>query len=573
MKRRLILVFTILAAVLLFLNTVILTYKSRSEVESSGSKQLEWAVSKLAESLGDTVKAKDLILEGTGSGPKLFVLGSQGEILSDAEGYAQVLKAVPFQNLINKGGGSIQFNPGDKPVIAALAKLPDGGYLAAVADLSSLGMEAGRWSEILPILAVILAVVALALYFLSDLILEPLHELTSATARISSGDLSSRIKGKDDPELRQLAGNFNTLSDRLETTVLVSLENKNQLEAILGSMNSGVIAVDKNNRIIIFNPFARRLFGIYSNAIGKDIRDVIQNTDLDKILTVSEQFQELALKKTTSTTLRYKTTSLTGDNTLGQGKVTVIQDITDLKKLEQMRSQFVANVSHELKTPLTSIKGFTETLRDVEDQRIREKFLDIIDAESDRLQRLIEDILSLSSIENTETLKGDIVDAATVTIASLRLLEVQARDKNIDLSLIIKGEPEFIGDADMFRQLVINLTDNAIKYTEPNGKVKVRLEEEEAVVILTVQDTGIGIAQDQLPRIFERFYRVDKSRSRGMGGTGLGLAIVKHITIAFDGSISVESQEGKGTIFSVTLPSHRIRPEAGGRIQSLKLNE
>ena len=183
-------------------------------------------------------------------------------------------------------------------------------------------------------------------------------------------------------------------------------------------------------------------------------------------------------------------------------------------------------------------------------------------------------MLPLSSIESTEILKGDIVDAATVTIASLRLLEVQARDKNINLSLIIKGEPEFIGDADMFRQLVINLADNAIKYTEPNGKVKVRLEEEEDAVILSIQDTGIGIAEDHLPRLFERFYRVDKSRNRAMGGTGLGLAIVKHITIAFDGTIQVESEKGKGTTFTVTLPSHRTRTESpGARIQSYKFNE
>lgn len=574
MKRRIVLVFTLITAVVLFLITIILTYGSAGGMETRGRQQLEWTVAKLAEATGDTSQAVELVLTQSGSAPKLYVLGRQGEVLAGADRNEGVFSAPSFQSLLTQGSGSIRLNTGGEPVVAAAALLSDGGYLAAVTDLSSIGMARVRWLDNLPVLAIILIIVAMAAYFLSNYILEPVNELARATARISSGELSSRIKVNYDPELRRLAGNFNTLSDRLETTILVSLGNQNQLEAILGSMNSGVIAVDKNNRIIIFNPFARKIFGIYSDAIGKDIRDVIHSTDLDKMLTVSEQFQELSLKKNNSTIVRYKTTSLAAESSTEQGKVTVIQDITDLKKLEQMRTQFVANVSHELKTPLTSIKGFTETLRNVEDQMTREKFLDIIDAESERLQRLIEDILSLSSIESTEILKGDIVDAATVTIASLRLLEVQARDKNIDLSLIIKGEPEFIGDADMFRQLVINLADNAIKYTEPNGKVKVRLEEEEDAVILSIQDTGIGIAEDHLPRLFERFYRVDKSRNRAMGGTGLGLAIVKHITIAFDGTIQVESEKGKGTTFTVTLPSHRTRTEsAGARIQSYKFNE
>lgn len=574
MKRRIVLVFTLLAAAVLFLLTIILSYGSAGGMEFRGKQQLEWTVGELARAAGDTPEAVDLVLSQPGSGPTLHVLGRQGELLAGPDRYREVFSQPALQSLMEAGMGSVGLNAGGEPLVAAVAALGDGGYLVALTDLASLGLVPVRWLDILPVMAIILIIFALAVYLLTGYILEPLSELTRATARISSGELSSRIKVNDDPELRRLAGNFNTLSDRLETTILVSLGNQNQLEAILGSMNSGVIAVDKNNRIIIFNPFARKIFGIYSDAIGKDIRDVIHSTDLDKMLTVSEQFQELSLRKNNTTIVRYKTTSLAAENSSEQGKVTVIQDITDLKKLEQMRTQFVANVSHELKTPLTSIKGFTETLRNVEDQATREKFLDIIDAESERLQRLIEDILSLSSIESTETLKGDIVDAATVTIASLRLLEVQARDKNIDLSLIIKGEPEFIGDADMFRQLVINLADNAIKYTEPNGKVKVRLEEEADAVILSIQDTGIGIARDHLPRLFERFYRVDKSRNRAMGGTGLGLAIVKHIAIAFDGTIQVESEEGKGTTFTVTLPSHRTRPEAGAtRIQSYKFNE
>ena len=222
-----------------------------------------------------------------------------------------------------------------------------------------------------------------------------------------------------------------------------------------------------------------------------------------------------------------------------------------------MRSQFVANISHELKTPLTSIKGFAETLRYVDDDETRNKFLDIIDEESDRLARLIGDILILYDIEQNRDPVYEPFSTKDI-IQNVELLVMrEAKNKNISISVDAEDDIELIGDRDKFKQMLINLVYNAVKYTEPNGSVMVSSFKDKRDFVLTVKDTGIGISKEDLPRIFERFYRVDKARSRNSGGTGLGLAIVKHIAISFNGVIDVKSTLGKGTTFIIKIPISR----------------
>lgn len=409
-------------------------------------------------------------------------------------------------------------------------------------------------------------------------IVEPIDHLTLATSKISKGELNSRIKLNRTKELEDLANNFNNIADRLESTVIESVERQNRLESILSCMNSGVIAIDKNNKIIIFNNSARALFNIYSDVIGKDITEVLKNTNTDELITIHQEPKEIEIENKDILTLRYKTTKLNGMDNKENGKVIVVQDISDLKRLEAMRSQFVANVSHELKTPLTSIRGYSETLHDVEDKAIREKFLNIIEVESDRLTRLIEDILSLSSIENSHVTLFEVVDVVPVLQEACSLLEKQAQKKGIELVLTTKGTPKFIGEDDKFKQMIINLVDNAIKYTENTGKVKVRLQVVNNNIEIAVQDNGVGIPQEHLPRLFERFYRVSKSRDRAKGGTGLGLAIVKHIVLLFNGNIDVTSELGKGTTFTVTIPQllestdKSVNDESNNSIKSFKFN-
>lgn len=520
------------------------------------------------EGFRDLAQAMDRI------GTQSLVMDDPGHLTWSSAGAPVDLTSRPaFQELVKAGGTATLLS--DQGAWHTLVRPRiDGSRLILTRSTAALAplLADLRYAVLLVSLGLMI-LAGVATLFLTRMLLSPLEQLTEATAHIASGELSYRIALNDLEDLAPIADHFNGLADRLEGTILDSLNHQNQLDAILGSMNSGVVAVDQNDRILIFNAFARGIFGVWTEAIGRNIRDVIKTTDLEELMQVSDEFRELSLHRATNTVVRYKTTELITDRNFHRGKVTVIQDVTDLKKLETMRSQFVANVSHELKTPLTSIKGFAETLRDVDDPIVRKKFLDIIDNEAERLSRLIEDILSLSAIENQERKARDLIDAGEATASVLHLFEVQARDRNVELSLLIKGEPQFIGDDDMYREMVINLVDNAIKYTDSGGRVKLRLEEGEDVITLTVQDTGAGIPAEHLPRLFERFYRVDKSRDRAKGGTGLGLAIVKHIVLSFGGHIAVDSKVGEGTTFTVQLPAQRDEgTNAGTRIQVVKLN-
>lgn len=421
------------------------------------------------------------------------------------------------------------------------------------------------------ILILFLVSVIFAIYFVNQII-QPINDLEIATDKIAKGDISYRIKSSDISSLKPLANNFNILTERLETTIIDTIEKQNQLDSILSSMNSGVIAINNDDKILIFNTFAKSLFGTFKDYIGQDIYQVLTGYDVDEMLDVNQNGSEIQIKRNETRTIRYRTSYLKGVKKENVGKVIVLEDITDIKKLESLRSQFVANVSHELKTPLTSIKGYSETLRDVSDEKIRNKFLDIIDAESDRLTRLIEDILSLSAIENSEVY-FDIVDAASASYEACQLLVNQAKDKMVEFTLTTKGRALFIGDKDRYLQMIINLVDNAIKYTNNGGKVKVRVEGLEDKINITVHDNGVGIPKEHLPRLFERFYRVSKSRDRAKGGTGLGLAIVKHIVLSFNGTIEVFSDLGKGTTFLATLPRYiDVENNDSNEINTYKLN-
>ena len=432
--------------------------------------------------------------------------------------------------------------------------LPDGRFLRSSMEAGSLnlGNQFTRY-----MLAAFILVIMLS-YFLaqriSNYLLEPITEMTFATERIANGEYTRRVTVRPDAELGKLGSNFNNMAERLENTFIENQEKQNRLEAILKSMNSGVFAYDNQDQIIMINPFCKELFGIFGDVIGKNIYDIKELRDLIFTLETEEDVIEVRIRKPMIRDIRIKSAEIYGERVAKVGTVVVLEDITDLKKLEKMRSQFVANVSHELKTPLTSIKGFSETLKFVKDEETRNKFLDIINEESERLTRLINDILTLSSIEQTKTLKHEEIDVGKETEKIYHLLAPKAESKNIKLNLM-QDEPFIIqGDIDNYKQLVLNLVDNAIKYTKENGEVNIILDRYKDELRLVIQDTGIGIPEKHLNRVFERFYRVDKARDRAMGGTGLGLAIVKHIVLSMGGTIDIESEVGKGSTFTILLP-------------------
>lgn len=391
---------------------------------------------------------------------------------------------------------------------------------------------------------------------ISHIITSPIKELQYITSRITRGELESRVRVNSKDEIGKLGKNFNEMADKLQSTIIDSVEKQKKLEAILESMDSGVIAVDRKYRVIIINPYAEKLFGVEKNAIGKKLLDTIRNYELENIFREkSEEYRELKLAWPSEKDLRVRTADIiNGYECIGT--VAVFQDITDLKKLENMRTQFVANVSHELKTPLTSIKGFAETIRYVDEEEKRNEFLDIIDEEVDRLTRLIADIISLSNIEmqTQSEIEHININVKSVLNDVYLLLKNSAEKKDIKLELFLEDVPDIIGDRDRFKQMIINLADNAIKYSEPQDKVCIGCELKDNKCVLWVEDTGVGIPKKDISRLFETFYRVDKARSRANGGTGLGLAIVKHIVMNFNGTIEVESELGKGSKFIVTVP-------------------
>lgn len=392
-------------------------------------------------------------------------------------------------------------------------------------------------------------------------IARPINEITQISSEIAGGRYDKRIKIKDRGELGELADSFNNMAQKLEITISDLSEQKNKLEAILESMQSGVIAVDNIGRIMLVNSEAIQIFGFEGNIIGRYILEVVRNIDLEEIIkNHSDEETEISLSYPEKKLLRVKAAPIKDDSDSKKtfGIVVVLQDITELKKLEKMRSDFVANVSHELRTPLTSIKGFIETLKDgaINDSAARDKFLDIIDIEADRLNRLIQDLLTISELESSkQNVMFEDVDINRCIDEIRDMMENIAGQKNIDL--IFKKEeslPLVSGSYDKAKQLLINLIDNGIKYTPSGGRVEVSTCSEGENVVLNISDNGIGISKEHLPRLFERFYRVDKGRSRALGGTGLGLAIVKHIVANMNGSIKVKSEPGKGTSFIISIP-------------------
>lgn len=384
-------------------------------------------------------------------------------------------------------------------------------------------------------------------------IIEPVKELESVTLKMTHGDYKIRADVKSNDELGTLGSSFNKMAEQLQTKIREVIEKQTKIESILKSMESGVVAVDNHNVVISINPCAESLLGIKKNIVGECLLDYVNDYDINKFLQQQEENdKEIKILHPIERDFKIKKSEMVDD--FGNiGKVITFQDITDINRVELIRSQFVANVSHELKTPLTSIKGFAETLKFVKDEETREKFLDIIDKEAERLTRLINDILVLSNIENNLIVDMDEFEPSPVIEEVINIMRKSAVNRNIKLEFNNTNSERILGDRDKFYQLGLNLIENAIKYSkDTGGLVEVLSYNKDEYYCLRIKDNGIGIPKEDISRVFERFYRVDKSRKKG--GTGLGLAIVKHIVKIFNGEINVRSEIGEGTTFEVKIP-------------------
>jgi two-component system, OmpR family, phosphate regulon sensor histidine kinase PhoR len=394
-------------------------------------------------------------------------------------------------------------------------------------------------------------------------IVRPVEEATQTAKELAKGNFKARTYEYYGEDIGELNYSLNVLARNLEKMTKSQESQHDRLITLIENMGSGLILIDSNGYINLVNKAFKELFKEHADFwTGHLFYEVFPHTEIKDI--VKETYlTEKNVRKNVVIPIHierkhfdvYSAPVLDVKGKL-RGIVLVFHDITELKKLEQVRKDFVANVSHELKTPITSLKGFAETLLDGagENEEFRNKFLTIILNESDRLQDLIQDLLDLSKSEQGFHLDIQPVNLKSLVQETIEILLPKAEKKNIDLSLSVAGSPVMDGDPPRLKQIIINLVSNSLTYTPANGSVKVNVEEKNEHVKLTIKDTGIGIKESEIPRIFERFYRVDKARSRNSGGTGLGLAIVKHLVEAHHGTINVQSKLGEGSEFIILFP-------------------
>lgn len=420
------------------------------------------------------------------------------------------------------------------------------------------------WYSLFTGLLVTLIIGSLVVSRISFSIIRPIEEITRVARNITQRQFESRVRIKAKDEIGQLAGAINFMASSLEQQMYEISENQQRLSGVLNNMTSGVIFISEHRRIMLVNPAVEKMLGTPGHdVVGKLHIEAGKSFGLsqyiDRCLDKKEKFrQEVHIYYPNERILDVNFAPYINFKGESKGVVVVLHDITEIRRLEKMRSDFVANVSHELRTPITSIKGFTETLLDgaMQDEETCRNFLQIISDESERLYRMIRDILDLSKIEQKRIpLQMESVHVHEVISSAVTIVQESAARKNLTITCPDET-PEIwmMTDKDCLQQIILNLLTNAVAYTPENGRITIKTEVAQQQLKLQVIDTGIGIPEKDITRIFERFYRVDKARSRDSGGTGLGLAIVKHLIDNLNGQIFVDSVEGKGTIFTILLP-------------------
>ena len=436
------------------------------------------------------------------------------------------------------------------------------GYVRTSLPLTLVDKQLRDLRTSILISAGVSAVVALLLgLFLTLHFVKPLASMTLIAEAMSRGDYEKRISTSRRDEIGTLAQALNTLASSCQKRMDTINAEKNKLSTILSGMTEGVVAIDKNECVIHLNKACAKLLKTpLDESLNKPICQITRISKICEALskTVSEGVSSQEKIKIATVEKKQFIEMHTSALYDGQGDlvgaIAVLQDVSDIQRLETMRRDFVANASHELKTPITAIRGLAETL--IDDKKLpanmRERFIKKIKSQSIRLSLIVTDLLAISRLESSVDGQGVVFDVCTVISATIKSFLSDSENSNIEIE--IPSTPIYIeGDENAISQLASNLLDNAIKYTSDNGKIFVRLNKIENCAVLEVQDTGIGIEPQEQERIFERFYRVDKARSRELGGTGLGLSIVKHIALVHSGSVSVESTPSIGSTFRVSL--------------------
>lgn len=509
------------------------------------------------------------------SNSRITIIGTSGKVLADSRENPSVMdnhadRPEVIEALKNGFGVSERFSFTLKenflyaamPVYGTNADIRF--FLRAGYPLTGVENEAAAANR-----AIVLSVIFFALlisvtgYITLRGMLNPLNEIKKGAEKYAGGDYSNRIFIPGESELKNIAESLNQMAKQLDEKLDIIGEQSNLQQAVLASMKEGVLAVDYDERILLLNKTAEDILGITDKtAQGKTLQEVIRISEIQKFFRkiVSEgnpQEAEIILQHEKDKFLQLSGTLLFDVDNKALGSLVVFNDISNLKHLDTIKKDLVANVSHELKTPITTIKGFIETLREgaIDDPKNAERFLNIIAKHIDRLNLIIDDLLILSKLEDrADEARSKDEKIFPVLHSVVEDYELKAAEKKISIEIICDEELRGSINKNLMEQAIGNLIDNAIKYSDKKTKIELDAHNDKNELIISVKDEGYGISDEHMPRLFERFYRIDKGRSREEGGTGLGLAIVKHIINAMNGTIEVVSTPGKGSKFTIRIP-------------------
>lgn len=523
----------------------------------------------VTDTLADTIGAQQ--------GVRVTLLALDGTVIGDTDLSAREIVDVEnhldrpeIQEALSQGFGvSKRYSYTIKKYLLYMA-VPFGqenataGFIRYAVPISYIEMLEGKFKQ--TILGALILVFMLSLAFtfvISIVVSRPLDEMAGVARAMARGDFTKKPSIYSRDEIGDLAIALSYMADEIKSKIDRISQEGAKLDAVLSSMFEGIMVVDEKGGILLMNPSLRKIFFVDSDPEKKSPIEAIRNSQVqditDRILKDQQTLisEEVTVSQPEEKILKINAVPIVRKDAL-EGAVLVFHDITELRKLERVRQDFVANVSHELRTPVSSIKGYAETLLDgaVDDKDNVRDFLNIIYQDSARLASLIDDLLELAKIESGKmNMVFAPLDIKPILLRCLGVLEKPVKDKCISVSVNIPaGIPKVRADDKRLAQVFLNLLDNAVKYTADGGAVKVDVFLNGMFIQVDVSDTGIGIPEKDLPRIFERFYRVDKARSREIGGTGLGLSIVKHIVLSHGGQVWVHSELEQGSTFSFTLP-------------------
>ncbi len=513
---------------------------------------------------------------GESIGSRVTIIGLDGKVLGDSELNGEKLENVEnhlyrleVQEALKNGmGQSRRFSTTIQKYMLYVAVSFGGdkqqGVVRLSLPLSEVEVISGHLKKVLFSALLIAICVAIPGSFIAArFISKPIERISAVAGEIAAGNFTKKISVKGKNEIGDLASAFNHMSLEVCSKIEQLEDNKARLEAVLFSMFEGVMVVDHIGRILLMNGSLRELLRVKHEVEGRKPLEILRNVEVqeivDKVLDMEDgvESREISILFPEEKRIIVHGTPISRGKKI-EGAVLVFHDVTEIRHLENVRKDFVANVSHELRTPASNIKGFAETLSSgaIDDKERAKEFIKIIESNSDRLVRLIEDLLDLSKIESG---KGgmNLRPSSLYTIIKKVITQVEGRAKNKSISLenrITDSFPDILAEETFITQVFLNLIDNALKYTDENGVVSIEAAEGKEFIRVDVMDTGIGISEKDLPRVFERFYCADKARSRELGGTGLGLAIVKHVVEEHGGQVTLKSLLGRGSTFSVTIP-------------------